>query len=215
MKSILKISLLSLVMVFAFSCKKDAASAVKGDAAKVENQAGANYKVDKVASKVRWSGSKIGGSHNGTLSISDGEIVVSAGKVSGGKFTIDMASLLCEDLEGDAKGKLEGHLKSPDFFDVAAFPSAKFEITKVTELVDDMKGNALVYGNLTIKDVTRLLGFKSNITVSGKDVIVNVPNFNFNRTDFGIKYGSSSLTDVVKDKAISDQVGISIALATE
>ncbi len=35
----------------------------------------------------------------------------------------------------DGAGKLEGHLKAADFFDVAVYPTAKFVITKVEELM--------------------------------------------------------------------------------
>src|SRR6218665_270918 len=53
--------------------------------------------------------------------------------LTGGSFIIDINSLNNLDLANDAKqkGGLEGHLKSADFFDVAKFPTAKFEITSV------------------------------------------------------------------------------------
>ncbi len=39
-------------------------------------------------------------------------------KLIGGEFEIDMTSLVCTDLSGEYKGKLEGHLKADDFFEV-------------------------------------------------------------------------------------------------
>ncbi len=43
------------------------------------------------------------------------------------------------------------HLKSPDFFDVAQFPSLKFKSTKVTKAGDQLK----VLGDLSIHGVTK------------------------------------------------------------
>jgi len=45
----------------------------------------------------------------------------------------------------------DGHLKSPDFFDVAKFPSITFKSTKVEKAGEGLK----VTGNLTMKGVTK------------------------------------------------------------
>jgi len=213
----MKISLLSMLMVFAFACKKDKASAVVGDAVEsvesATNTKGTSYAVIPEKSMVNWAGSKLTGTHTGTLKVSEGKVLMNNGKLTGGKFTIDMSSLTCTDLAaGDGKEKLEGHLKSGDFFDVANHPDANFEITKVTGLEGDAKANSLVYGNLTIKGVSKQVGFKANVSSNGNSVSVSSPDFKINRTDFGIKYGSTSLADTVKDKAIDDQVTLSVVL---
>jgi len=48
--------------------------------------------------------------------------------------------------------KRDGHLKSPDFFDVAKFPGIEFKSVK-TDVTGD--NTAKMHGNLTIKDVTK------------------------------------------------------------
>lgn len=47
--------------------------------------------------------------------------------------------------------KRDEHLRSPDFFDVAKFPTLKFKSTKVEKDGDDLK----VTGDLTIRDITK------------------------------------------------------------
>ncbi len=213
MKSITKVGLLSLMILLAFSCKKENKSAVKGEAAPVAEAIGNSFDVETAFSVVNWKGSKIAGSHTGTFKLSDGNVKVKGGKVTGGNFTIDINSLICTDLAaGEGKEDLEGHLKAPDFFDAAKFPTAKFEITKVTSLAGNEDANALVYGNLTLKDVTKEVGFKSKIDVANTGVTISTPNFTINRTDFGMKYGSASFFDNLKDKAINDEVELSINL---
>ena len=154
---------------------------------------------------VSWSGSKIAGTHTGTLNVTIGNIDVTGGKVTGGKFMIDMNSLSVTDLEaGKGKEKLEGHLKSKDFFNVGANPTATFEITSATG------GN--VTGNLTMMGVTKSVTFPASINVGDQGVSVTTPDFTINRTDFGLKYGSASFFSDLKDKAINDNIGLSIKL---
>jgi len=58
---------------------------------------------------------------------------------------IDVASINTKD------EKRDGHLKSPDFFDVANFPSLSF-VSKKVEVVDETHGK--IIGDLTIRGVT-------------------------------------------------------------
>ena len=156
-------------------------------------------------SMLTWTGSKVGGTHAGTINVSGGDVKVSDGAVTGGKVTIDMNSINCTDLEaGKGKEKLEGHLKSPDFFDTATNPTASFEITSVAG------GN--ITGNLMLKGVTKSVTFPANVNVTPDGVAVTSGEFTINRTDWGIQYGSASFFDGLKDKAINDNIGLSIKL---
>jgi polyisoprenoid-binding protein YceI len=60
----------------------------------------------------------------------------------------------------------DAHLKSPDFFDVAKFPTLSFESTKV----EQGRGGALkITGNLTIRDITREVVLEAEQLGVGKD----------------------------------------------
>lgn len=207
--------LFALVALVA-SCK----NAPKGEAAATSDAApvaaaktAKTLNVNTANTLINWSGSKVTATHTGTLKLKSGSLTTDGTKVTGGSFDIDMSTMTCTDLDAEGGAKLVGHLSSPDFFDVPKFPTAKFEITKVTALEGNPDANCMVYGNLTLKDVTKQIGFKANVSVSGQGAKVSTGDFTIDRTDFGIKYGSESLADVVKDKAISDKVGLKISLS--
>jgi len=216
MKTLFKISLVLFLFTSMIACKNKGQEA--GEAGDVAAATGQNYTVDAAASKVLWVGSKPTGTHNGTIAVNEGTVSVENGMVTAGAFTIDMNSISVDDLEGDYKADLEKHLKGTgkegqeDFFNVGKYPTAKFEVTKVTGLANDTTGNALVYGNLTLLDVTKEVSFKANINVAETEVTVDAPAFEINRTDWGIKYGSKSFFDNLKDKFIDDAVKIAINL---
>lgn len=217
MRKFIQLSVFALVVLLVVSCKNkpEGEAATVSDAGKVAATSGKTYTVNPTASKVMWVGTKVAGSHNGTVNVSKGELSVANGMVTGGQFNLDMNSITVLDLEGNDKAYLEGHLKGSDeknqddFFNVAKYPTAKFEITKVAKYEGE-GANSLVYGNLTLKDITKEVSFKANIDVNDGGVIVNTPQFTINRTDWGIKYGSASFFDNLKDKAINDDMGIKI-----
>ena len=59
-------------------------------------------------SKVVWKGYKVTGSHEGTIAIQSGSLIFEDDKLTSGEFVIDMTTINTTDLEGEAKGKLEG-----------------------------------------------------------------------------------------------------------
>ena len=212
------------LLLFAFfasmiSCKQSTGEkAVVGEAKEVIKKAtaGAAYGVDLATSQVVWTGSKLTGTHSGTINLSSGKINADNGNITGGEFVMDMNTLSNTDMAaGQGKEKLEGHLKNADFFDVPKFPTAKFVITKVTALEGDAAATHLVYGNLTMKDVTKEVGFKAKVSQSNGMINVSTPKFAINRTDWGIKYGSSSFADIAKDKAINNEIDLEINLTAK
>lgn len=200
------------------SCKSDSKKATVTEKGDVAAAVGTSFTVDSTASKVLWEGSKPAGSHNGTLNVSSGTVSVDGDNITGGKFTLDMNSINVLDLEGDKKAYLESHLKgladdnADDFFNVNKFPTATFEISKITSLENDTDGTHLVYGNLTLKGITKQVGFKTNIANSEDKITVSSSKFTIDRTDWGIKYGSGKFFDDLKDKVISDDMSLQVVL---
>jgi polyisoprenoid-binding protein YceI len=116
---------------------------------------------------------------------------------------MDMVSISTTDLEGEYKGKLDGHLKSADFFGVEKFPTATLEFINVS----GKDGSYKIKANLTIKETTKAVEF--SMTVKGNTATANLE---IDRTEYDIKYGSSSFFDDLKDKAIYDNFDLSVSL---
>ena len=161
-----------------------------------------DFAVDASTSLIKWIGTKVGGKHEGTIKIKSGTVKVANGKLSGGSFVLDMPSITVTDLTGEDKAKLEGHLKTADFFQTDKFAEGKFEITKV----DGDK----IEGNLTLKDKTNPISFTSVTTVTDTEFKSESPAFMINRQQWGINYQSK-----MKDAPISDDMSIQIRLAAK
>lgn len=206
-KSIFAIAFIALTAV---SCKNDknkveAKEEVK-EVQKVENVI-SSYKANVAESTITWLGSKPTGSHNGVVSLQNGVFDIENGTIKAGEFTIDMTAISCSDLEaGNGKEKLEGHLKSADFFDVEKFPTAKFVVTS-SEAKD---GKVHITGNLTLKDVTKSITIPATITEDGEFATLKSDTFSVDRTDFGVTYSSKKFDAALKDKFINDLMEMSL-----
>lgn len=178
-----------------------------------EAPAAASYNVDTENSLLTWKGSKVtGSSHEGTLKLSAGTLKVEGGNLVAGNFTIDMNSLDNTDLKGkDGYEKLLGHLKSDDFFSVATFPTATFEITGATAKTGDANATHDISGNLTIKGITKNLTFPAKVTVDPNNLNATA-SFFFDRALYEVKFGSKSFFEGLGDNAINNEIEIKVDL---
>jgi polyisoprenoid-binding protein YceI len=162
-------------------------------------------KVDVAKSKISWVGKKVTGQHEGTVNLKDGALVFKGKKLTGGTFTVDMNSLVATDLKaGEGKEKLEGHLKSGDFFGTDKYATSTLVFKTIAS-----KGNNVytVTADLTIKDKTNPITF--DITVKGNTASASLK---VDRTKYDIKYGSGSFFDNLGDKAIYDDFDLAVSL---
>lgn len=160
-----------------------------------------DFVVDKGASKVNWEAKKVTGKHDGSISFENGSIAVTAGKISGGTFVINMKSMVDEDIkDADMNKKLMGHLSSDDFFSIEKFPESQLVVKTVT-LVAGTEFHFLA--DLTIKGITNPVEFNANVTLTD-DKLEAKGVITVNRTLYGIKYGSGSFFQGLGDKVIYD-----------
>src|SRR5690606_35757458 len=122
--------------------------------------------------------------------------------ITGGSFTIDINSIVTDTASvdptttgGKKAADLDAHLKSADFFDIAKYPTAKFEITKVAPF-DALQEKSVIEGatntisgNLTIKDKTVNVTFPAKIAINGDEVSF-YSKFTIQRQDWGLTYGT-------------------------
>jgi polyisoprenoid-binding protein YceI len=155
-------------------------------------------------STLTWKAYKVTGSHTGTIAIKEGSLSFDQGKLNGGEFVIDMPTLVSTDQEGEDKAKLEGHLKSDDFFGVENHPTAKLIFTKVTA---SGKNSYEVVGDLTIKGITKAVTFDISVYGSKATATMKV-----DRSQYNVKYGSGSFFENLGDKTIYDEFDLVVDL---
>ena len=220
MKASVKILLFFCTIGFFAACnnapageKVDAGEAVETPPTETASSEAISYPVNTTSSIIEWTGSKLAGKqHNGTISLSDGELTVSEGEVVGGSFTLDMNSITDKDMEpGQGKEKLEGHLKSGDFFEVEKYPTGKFEIAEVSPVEGQEGVTHNITGNLTLKGITKSVTIPAEINLSEATLEAKTPSFTIDRTEWDIKY-NSGLLGTAKDKIINDEVALRVSL---
>jgi polyisoprenoid-binding protein YceI len=148
-------------------------------------------------SQVIWKGYKVTGSHTGTIALKSGSLSFNNDKLIGGEFVMDMPQIITTDLTGEYKDKLEGHLKSDDFFGVAKHPTSTLVFTKVKATG---KNSYQITGDLTIKGITNPVTFEMSVYGNKANASLKV-----DRTKYDVKYGSTSFFDGLADKAIYDE----------
>ncbi|MGJ8724237.1 MAG: YceI family protein [Roseibacillus sp.] len=184
------------------SCKNPAdetADATVSEAAPEATVSGGTTYIFTDSSTISFVGSKVTGSHEGGFKTFKGNFVVKNGEPQGGNFTIDMNSTWSDN------DKLTEHLKAPDFFNVASFPSTAFVVTNFAKEA----GNTYqVSGNLTLHGVTKNITFPTTASTSEDSIKVS-SEFDIKRSDFGITYPGK------KDDLIRDEVIIKFNLSAE
>jgi polyisoprenoid-binding protein YceI len=160
-------------------------------------------KVDVSKSKVLWLAKKVGGQHSGDITLKEGSLIFKGSKIVGGNFTVDMTTINTTDLEGEWKGKLDGHLKADDFFGTDANPTATLVFKTIGV---KSKNTYTVVADLTIKGKTAPVTFDlvANKGVANAKLMVD-------RTKYDIKYGSKNF-GALADKAIDDEFELKVNL---
>ena len=165
------------------------------------------YNIETVQSQITWTGREVSTSyHYGTLDFVSGNFEISNGAIVNGEFIVDMTSINNQDMEGDRKARLEGHLKSDDFFSVESYPTAAISINS-SELISDGKWN--VSADLSIKGFTHPVNFEMISSEDGWSA-----NLVFDRSKYDVRFRSGSFFENLGDKLIYDDIELSINLIT-
>ncbi|MFC0344006.1 YceI family protein [Epilithonimonas hispanica] len=196
--------LLISASVFIISCGKDKPVTSESNEVLTTTD-GKIYAVDTLNSKAEWKGFKVvksdNTSHIGTLKFESGEVTVKDNKLESGQFVIDMTSIKNDDLtDSESNGKLIGHLKSADFFDTEKFPTASFEITKISEAPAGGDYNTIIDGNLTLKGITKPATFNANVKLKDGELSIATEPKDINRDEFGIVFQMPAAEGLIKNE---------------
>tara|TARA_Y100000991_G_scaffold135639_2_gene102232 strand:+ start:4025 stop:4624 length:600 start_codon:yes stop_codon:yes gene_type:complete len=171
----------------------------------LKSYASVDEKIMIKESKIVWEGSKVTGSHEGTVNLKSGFLIFKNGGLIGGEFVLDMTSIVCTDLSGKGKAGLENHLKNADFFDVNNYPTAELIILGAEKVGTEQ--DYTIKGEITIKEITQKIAFKAKIERKKARARLVI-----DRTLFGIIYKSGNFFKELADKAIYDEFKMQIEL---
>lgn len=145
------------------------------------------WSVDPVHSSIGFAVKHLGVStFRGTFAGVSGTIVTEGGAVSRVEGVVEVASITTPD------DNLTGHLASPDFFDAATYPQARFTSTRVDDLGE---GRLHVAGELSIRGVTQPVELEAELEGAGFDPYGNerlgiAGSGTIDRTAFGISWNA-------------------------
>ena len=156
-------------------------------------------------SKIKWIGKEITTKiHFGSLQFNNGKMILNNDQIVGGDFSVDMKSLIDEDLSGKSKQYLENHLKSDDFFGVEKYPTASLNISSSKKLSNN---EHKINGILTIKNIAHPISFVLKFNDLGA-----FAKMTFDRSKYDIKYRSASFFSDLGDKLIYDDIDVEVTL---
>jgi len=169
-----------------------------------------SYKIINNESELKWIGKELSTkTHTGTLAFINGEIDVNSNGAIHGKVQIDMTSIDVTDMQGKWGKKLEGHLKSPDFFGVEKYPNAFITFQSDENPIKNNQIN--LSGELTIKDITHPITFTAEL-LDIKPSIIAKANLSFDRSKYDVRFRSGKFFDNLGDKLILDDINVDVLL---
>ena len=150
-----------------------------------------SYTPTDAGSKVHFVIKNFGISTGGDFSGIKGQIEFNPGELNKSKFyvTINAGTI---DTDNNTR---DSHLRKEEYFDVAKYPLLLFSSTKVTK--SSNIGRFYMFGNLTIKGITKAVEFGFSASPNNNGYIFN-GEFSINRRDFGVGGSSFSMSDNLK-----------------
>lgn len=175
--------------------------------------------IDTSRSVVRWRGTKFGGrgAHAGVVRLRQGTLQYNSAKaeVTGGRIELDMRSIAVTDMpldERSARAKLVNHLLAADFFDVARFPSAVFDIQRARH----HSGNLVrLEGQLTLRGVTRPFAIDATVWSFEPTQLHATARATLDRMQWGVAFRGSRLTNDLVDDLISLEFDVTARIGVQ
>jgi polyisoprenoid-binding protein YceI len=165
------------------------------------------FEITSTQSNIDWVGRKVTGAHNGTISIKEGKLILSAGQLIGGRIVIDTTTIRILDVTDPVtNAQFAGHLASEDFFSIQKYPEATLEISSVS-------GNR-VQGDLTIKGIIHAIDFEVAISVDG-GVLTATGKLVIDRTRYGMRFRSGNFFTNLGDNLIYNDFELDVLITAK
>ena len=166
------------------------------------------FKIAPAQSRIEWVGKKVTGSHDGTIGIQGGEIILSPdGRVVSGRVVVDTTSIKVLDIADPAtNAQMTGHLASGDFFSSEQFPEAVLDIISVN-------GNH-IDANLTIKGITHPIAFEISLN-AGSSSLTASTRLLVDRTKYDMKFRSGNFFQSLGDTLIYNDFELKVSLTAQ
>ncbi len=145
--------------------------------------------IDTAASRFEFEGYGPGKSHPGEFHNLAGALAFADGKLVSARGVIDAGSV------DTGIGRLDNHLRTADFFDIATYPEITMESTRIEQDGE----SATITGQLTFHGVTHEVSFPATV----KDQTVSA-DFRLDTSVFGMSY-----------RGVDKEVRIQLSLTAE
>ena len=166
---------------------------------------------------IQWACHNTVHSHDGTLSVSGGELRFPHGPQGEGNgfLTMDMNGIACRDLAQDEMlPVLIAHLKSIDFFDVMAYPTAQLDILSLMPLTGaTVTGRThRLQGQLSVLRTERAIECDAELRNLPDGELSMFCQLVWDRTLWGVRYGSARFYRFLGMHSVDDNISLSAML---
>jgi polyisoprenoid-binding protein YceI len=202
----MRLLLLSILAValLTFACADPAANKTKATVGNAAPESAAakpanaeTLPITTENSKVEFVAAKVTRSHNGSFKKFSGTIDLVNNKPEDSRVSIDIEANSVETDEPD----LTKHLQTPDFFDVAKYPKATFDSTKIEPGSNDLgRQSYMVTGNFELHGIKKAITFPATIQIANDKVTVSA-EFSINRKDWNLTYPGKA-DDLIRDGVV-------------
>jgi polyisoprenoid-binding protein YceI len=171
------------------------------------------YRLDVKKSKLYWKA--LQNRHNGFILFNSGSLSnITAGWPTRGTFSINMNSMRStEETSAAGRKKVDDKLRSEDFFSVSKYPVATMVVNRI--MPQNNNASFRVYGALTIKGITKPIGFTTIMKQNG-NTITATAKMNISRQNFNIDHQPEppllNLFGRLQDKLIDDEIPVNLEL---
>ena len=165
-------------------------------------------------SLIEWSGRNINGKHRGTVGLKEGSLIITDDCLQG-SITVDMTDIINKDLTDASYAQmLIAHLCSDDFFSVKIFPEANFTIHSAQRSLNATASsvNHTLHGSMSLCGITKPLDVPATLIQSNDTTLILEAHFDFDRTLWGISYGSARFFRFLGMHMIFDPISIEVRI---